>query len=75
MALRVPQREGKHSPELGYTIFAPARICLQDHFRIRVADELNPILFEPGAHFAEVINFTVVNEPVSCGGILHRLVA
>ena len=54
---------------------APNTICRQNHFCVRVTLEPNARRFELSAQLPEVIDFSVIDDPIASHRVLHRLVA
>src|SRR5271170_7524270 len=72
---RVPKSEGEHSTELRETGLAPAGVSFQQNFGVRMADELCTSLLKLEANVAEVIDFSVVGDPVAGFWVVHWLMA
>lgn len=75
MLSSIPESKGEHSAEFLQALFTPCAVRFQHDFGIGVADECTSATFEFLAHIAEVVNLTVVDDPVSSVGIVHRLVS
>src|SRR5581483_679955 len=68
-------RECKHSAKFLNALPAPTRVGLQDHFGIRMTDESRPHSFKLSTDVTEVVDLSVVDNPVAAGRIVHRLMA
>ncbi|GAC1516573.1 MAG: hypothetical protein NVS1B11_37660 [Terriglobales bacterium] len=69
----IPDGKGKHPPELLEAGFTPTAIRFKDYLGIRAAAKSGTSTFQFLAHLAEVINLSVVDDPVPAFLVLHRL--
>src|SRR5579885_3252778 len=70
---RVPNGKCKDSPEFSDGAFAPTGIRLQQYLSIRMAPERLAQSFDFSTNLPEVVDFAVVDDPISSIGIVHRL--
>src|SRR2546423_885601 len=71
---RIPDGEGEHPPKFEQALGTPTRIGLQHHFGIGMAYERRAFPLKLCPNVAEVVNLSVVDNPVAGLGIEHGLV-
>src|SRR5581483_9366864 len=71
----IPDRECEHASKFVEASTCPSSIRLQNYFGIGVASEVCSCQFQLGANFAEVINLSVVDDPITSFRIVHWLMA
>jgi hypothetical protein len=71
MPLSVPEGEDKHAAKLMQAPLTPVRIGFKDHFGVGIAAKVQSRLLELGANLAEVVDLSVVDDPVAgCGAFM-----
>src|SRR5579871_470118 len=70
---RVPDGECKYSAEFADRALTPTGVRLEQYLGIRVAPERLAQRFNFSANLSEVVNFSVVDDPIPGVGIVHRL--
>src|SRR5579864_2509085 len=71
--LRIPDCEAEHASQFCQATFTPAPVSPQQHFRIGMAAKRGALALQGFANLPEVVNLTVVGNPVSGLRIVHRL--
>ena len=73
MPLSVPEGEGKHAAKLMQAPLTPVPIGFEDHLGVGIAAKVQSRLLELRANLAEVVDLSVVDDPVAGCGIVHGL--
>jgi len=66
-AVRIPDSKCKSRGIHGGTFFSPVRVRLKDHFSIGVLFKARRLV-PTGTNFAEVVDLSVVDDPVAVAG-------